>query len=101
MAKKQSTKSTTTKAAPFKRPYATHYFHTKEDAMLAAQGAAATEHGAIRAAAVRIFLGQHGMCTVIDRYTGSIMYRLHRGAGGLQIKYHEGVAYKQWEEPKK
>ena len=89
--------------AELKRRYATRYYHTKEAALtnIATQGAASTEQGAIRAAVVRIFLGQHGKCVVIDRTTGEQMYQLFRGAGGLQAKYGSGVPYKEWKEPTK
>jgi len=89
--------------ATLKRRYATRYYATKEAALEAVvtQGAAASEQGAIRAAVVRIFLGQHGKCVVIDRTTGEQMYQMFRGAGGLQTKYGSGILYKEWKETSK
>lgn len=98
------TKKTTKTAAPLlagmKRRYATRYYHNRTDDPLAvaSQGAATSEKGAIRAAVVRIFLGQHGKCVVVDRVTGQSLYTLQRGARGLETKYAEGVAFKEWKE---
>jgi hypothetical protein len=86
-------------AAAIKRPFATHYYTLANDHLpdVVSHGAAATEQGAIRAAIVRIFMGQYQKAVIFDRYTGVAVYHIRPGAGGLSVRYGSGVDFKQWE----
>lgn len=89
-----------TKADPtIARPYATHYFTLASDrvADVVSHGAASTEQGAIRAAIVRVFLGQYQKAIIFDRFTGVAVYHIRPGAGGLQVRYGSGIDFKEWE----
>lgn len=81
------------------RPYATHYFTLATDrvADVVSHGAAATEQGAIRAAIVRVFMGQYQKAIIVDRFTGVAVYHIRPGAGGLQVRYGSGIDFKEWE----
>lgn len=81
------------------RPYATHYFTLANDreADTVSRGAAATEEGAIRAALVRVFLGQYQKAVIVDRYTGVAVYHIRPGAGGLLVRFGAGIDFKQFE----
>jgi hypothetical protein len=85
--------------AEIKRPFATHYFTLAADrvADVVSQGAAASEQGAIRAAIVRVFMGQFQKAIIYDRHTGVAVYHIRPGAGGLQVRYGSGVDFKEWE----
>jgi hypothetical protein len=80
------------------RPFATHYFSSvgDKDAATVSKGAASTEQGAIRASIVRIFMGQYAKAVIVDRETGVPLYNVRPGPQGLQIRYGDGVAYKDW-----
>jgi hypothetical protein len=82
-----------------KRAYATHYFTLASDRMADAvsRGAASSEQGAIRAAIVRVFLGQYQKAIIVDRHTGVALYHVRPGAGGLQVRYGSGIDFKEWE----
>jgi hypothetical protein len=86
------------KQQPFKRQYATHYFSGQRDRFPAAvsHGACASEEGAIRASAVRIFLGQYQKCQVVDRANGVTLYTVRTGAGGIHVEYGSGVSFKTY-----
>jgi len=85
--------------AEIKRRYATHYFTLATDrvADVVSHGAASSEQGAIRAAIVRVFLGQYQKAIVVDRETGVALYNIRPGAGGLQVRYGSGIDFAQWE----
>lgn len=85
--------------AEIKRPFATHYFTLASDrvADVVSQGAASSEQGAIRAAIVRVFMGQYQKAVIFDRYTGVAVYHIRPGAGGLQVRYGSGIDFKEWE----
>jgi len=85
--------------AAIKRPYATHYFTLAADkvADVVSHGAAASEQGAIRAAIVRVFMGQYQKAIIFDRFTGVAVYHIRPGAGGLQVRYGSGIDFKEWE----
>jgi hypothetical protein len=82
----------------FARPFATHYFTSvgDKDPTAVSKGAASTEQGAIRASIVRIFMGQYAKAVIIDRESGVPLYNVRPGPQGLQIRYGDGVAYKDW-----
>jgi len=82
-----------------KRPYATHYFTLASDreADTVSHGAASTEEGAIRAALVRVFLGQYQKAVIINRFTGVAVYHVRPGAGGLVVRFGSGIDFKQFE----
>lgn len=85
-----------------KRRFATRYYLNQRETAndFATHGAASSEHGAIRAAVVRIFLGQYAKCVVVDRLTNTEMYQLQRGPKGLETRYAKDVSFKEWKEPK-
>lgn len=72
-----------------KRPYATHYYvrTNDKDPSFTSRGAASTEHGAIRATVVRIFLGQYVKAIVVDRELGVPIYTIRLQSTGLHITY--------------
>ena len=78
------------------RPFATHYYHNARDgaAAFTGYGAAKTEEGAIRAAVVRVFLGQYAKAVIHDRVTGVALYNVVIGAGGIRVQYGSGVPFK-------
>lgn len=82
-----------------KRPYSTHYFTLANDreADTVSSGAASTEEGAIRAAIVRVFMGQYQKAVIYNRYTGVAVYHIRPGAGGISVRFGAGVDYKQFE----
>jgi hypothetical protein len=82
-----------------KRPYATHYFTLANDreADTVSRGAAASEEGAIRAALVRVFLGQYQKAVIFNRHTGVAVYHIRPGAGGLVVRFGAGIDFKQFE----
>jgi hypothetical protein len=79
------------------RRYGTEYYYGDRDkaADVAKHGAAMTEHGAIRAAIVRVFLGEYAKATIVDRWTGVALYHVVRAAGGIHVRYGSGVEFKQ------
>lgn len=87
------------KPAPIKRPYSTHYFtlRTDTEAHVVSHGASSSEQGAIRAAIVRVFLGQFQKAVIFDRHRDVALYNIRPGAGGLQVRYGSGVDFAQWE----
>jgi hypothetical protein len=82
----------------FKRPYATHYYTnaTDRNPSITSNGACASEEGAIRASAVRIFMGQYGKCKVVDRTSGAVIYTVARGSKGFDVRYGDDVPFKVW-----
>jgi len=84
----------------YKRPFATHYYRFPTDTgpELVSQGAAKTEEGAIRATVVRVFVGQYAKAIIYDRDSGSAMYHVITGPGGLRVRYGSGVQYKVFKE---
>jgi hypothetical protein len=83
----------------FKRPYVTHYYAGVNDGAAAykSYGAAASEQGAIRAAIVRVFLGQWAKAVVHDRATGVALYNIRVGVGGIRVQYGSGVPFKSFD----
>jgi hypothetical protein len=81
------------------RPYSTHYFTLANDreADLVSRGAASTEEGAIRAAIVRVFMGQFQKAVIYNRHTGVAVYHIRPGAGGISVRFGAGIDFKQFE----
>lgn len=78
---------------PIKRPYATHYYSDAHSSIadFSSQGAASTDHGAVRATVVRIFMGQWAKAVIQDRRDGTTVYTITLGAQGLKIHYGAAV----------
>lgn len=72
-----------------KRPFANYYGDDPRRGgfQVAAQGFAATEKGAIRASVVRIFMGEHSICTIYDRRDGTLVYTVRLTTEGLKVHY--------------
>lgn len=81
------------------RPYSTHYFTLANDreADTVSRGAASTEEGAIRAAIVRVFMGQFQKAVIYNRHTGVALYHVRPGAGGIQVRFGAGIDFRTFE----
>lgn len=75
-----------TKAAPLKRPYQVLYY---EGNFQASQGHAGTEHGAIRASVVRVFLKQYDMARIFE--AGVLIYTVHKRGRELLVSYGDAI----------
>jgi len=70
-----------------KRPYTTHYYDNNKAGVPTAtsHGYSASEKGAIRAAVVRVFMGEHSYALVFE---GSyLIYTIKLGNKGLQVDF--------------
>ena len=69
------------------RPYGTDYYDSTHmrDSSYIRTGHASTEAGAIRAAVVRVFLGEYRMAVIHEE--GAIIYTITRTARGITINF--------------
>lgn len=77
-----------TKAAPLKRPYQVLYYEGNFQSP-ASQGHAGSEHGAIRASVVRVFLKQYTMARIFEG--GVLIYTVWKRGRELVISYGDVV----------
>lgn len=81
------------------RPYSTHYFTDTDGRGTAysSTGASSSEQGAIRAAIVRLFLGQYKKAVVYDRFTGLAVYNIKIHNRSISVGYGAGVEFKGYD----
>jgi hypothetical protein len=74
-----------TPKAGAQRPFKTLYFESSRSDGWSGQGSAGSEEGAIRAAVVRVFLGQYQRAEIHDQ--GVLIYTIYRTGKGITIAY--------------
>ena len=81
-------------SAAGERPYATYYYASVKDQAddFLRQGHAKSEEGAIRAAVVRVFLGQAQCATICEN--GVVIYTVVRQRTTLTVHYGRAVGTK-------
>lgn len=74
------------RTTPYKRPYVTFYFKNANDkrAAFVSRGWSSSPQGAIRAAVVRVFMGEYGKAVVLHR--AAVIYTVRANSNGLLVR---------------
>ena len=86
----------------YTRPYLTYYYSGIEgdETATAGKGCSSTEEGALKAAIVRLFLGQYFSAVIYDRRTGVAVQHITKVKQGrrygMTIGFGSGMKFREW-----
>lgn len=78
------------KRKPIKRRFATKYFRSgRHHEPAAAQGAASSVKGAVRATVARVFVENYPIARVYDRELDALLFTVRNDGGNLRVHFEE------------